>query len=379
MGKVPMSGAESDSPCPFRGIRDDPPLFSSQPPATVPPEAPYWRFYVSSKYAFSLPYPDDWSIAMEDVPVENGDAPWIEGVVLVGGTPPHDYCCIHVSLRNSSVADGNWHSADGTPVRLVDYGDVPSILREYALSSFHACSILHERPLTWAGLEGSLLVYRHRGLKKLTDPLGSPVVEYSALLWGSGVTYNIIIECSESRLHSSYGQLQHMLEHLHLSPARPGAHGEASEHRSQDQPRSATPDSGSLSDRAECVYGGGGMKMSWWKKLFTRTPAEGGNTAHLKVSKEAGVITMEGSVEALSMDLDNANREFGEMYYQCPKCRYSIRINDVGKMMLKADVQVFRSQFGDRQCKRCGHRFTAHEQVMSGSCPDFDYETETQR
>lgn len=104
-------------------------------------------------------------------------------------------------------------------------------------------------------------------------------------------------------------------------------------------------------------------------------PIDGGPQA---ARGPAGLV-FSGSVESLSEELGKADAEFGEMFYQCPECGYSVRINDIGKMMLKSGGEAFRSQFGKKTCKRCGHLFVAYENTKKGRCPDFDYATSTQR
>ena len=99
----------------------------------------------------------------------------------------------------------------------------------------------------------------------------------------------------------------------------------------------------------------------------------------LEVSHDPGVTVISGSVESWSEELSKADAEFGEMFYQCPQCRYSIRINDIGKLMLKTRVETFKSQFGQKTCKRCGQVFVAYDHVKKGRCPDFDYAADTQR
>jgi hypothetical protein len=119
--------------------------------------------------------------------------------------------------------------------------------------------------------------------------------------------------------------------------------------------------------------------MSWWKRLFGRQPDSRKSSDGLSVSREPQFTVISGDLESWARELGETDAEFGEMYYQCPKCAYSVRINDIGKMMLKTGVQTFKSQFGERKCKKCGHGFIAHENVRKGNCPDFDYGSNTQR
>jgi hypothetical protein len=99
----------------------------------------------------------------------------------------------------------------------------------------------------------------------------------------------------------------------------------------------------------------------------------------MQISRSPAFTVISGSIESWVEELNKTDAEFGEMFYQCPNCRYSIRINDIGKMMLKTGVQTFRSQFGERKCKKCGHLFVACDNTKKGHCPDFDYATDTQR
>jgi len=119
--------------------------------------------------------------------------------------------------------------------------------------------------------------------------------------------------------------------------------------------------------------------MGWWKRLLCWGSSESETPKGLETSKTPGFTVISGSVESWAEELNKTGAEIGEMFYQCPKCGYSIRINDIGKMMLKTGVQTFKSQFGERKCKKCGHAFMAFDNVKKGNCPDFDYGTNTQR
>jgi len=104
---------------------------------------------------------------------------------------------------------------------------------------------------------------------------------------------------------------------------------------------------------------------------------------NLNITKTSGegftILEVSGSIEALAAELRTTSAEVGEVHYSCPACGYSIRINDIGQMMIKQDIQTFKSQFGERKCKKCAHNFIAYEHVKKGKCPDFDYVTNTQR
>jgi rubredoxin len=65
---------------------------------------------------------------------------------------------------------------------------------------------------------------------------------------------------------------------------------------------------------------------------------------------------------------DEVNRnaeEMGEMYFDCPKCSAAQRINNIGKMMLKANPAALSSM----KCNKCGHTFDAGRRVKFGTCP----------
>ena len=77
-------------------------------------------------------------------------------------------------------------------------------------------------------------------------------------------------------------------------------------------------------------------------------------------------------VRVLSFTSEQVNQQaadMGEMYFDCPKCGNAQRINNVGKMMLKANPGAFSSM----KCAKCGHTFDAGPRVKFGKCPGFDY------
>lgn len=57
------------------------------------------------------------------------------------------------------------------------------------------------------------------------------------------------------------------------------------------------------------------------------------------------------------------------MYFDCPECGFCDRINNMGKVMLKANPAALSSV----DCKKCGHKFDAGPRVKFGKCPGFDY------
>ncbi len=175
-----------------------------------------WITYRSEKYDFSFSYPPDWSIYMEDVAVEATPTPWIEAIVLIAGTPPDAYLGFHVSLRQAGVLEGLWKRPDGSEAHVADVKEIPSIRREHILASFHSPIILDEQNVKLAGLRGNLLSYQHFGLKKATERLDSPLLEHSCLLYGDGVTYEIIIEYSESVVEKYHLPLLLIINQLEL-------------------------------------------------------------------------------------------------------------------------------------------------------------------
>ncbi len=58
-----------------------------------------------------------------------------------------------------------------------------------------------------------------------------------------------------------------------------------------------------------------------------------------------------------------------EMYFDCPKCGHSARINNVGKTSFQGNPSSFRNT----PCSKCGHAFDAGPGVKFGQCPGFDY------
>jgi rubredoxin len=98
--------------------------------------------------------------------------------------------------------------------------------------------------------------------------------------------------------------------------------------------------------------------MGLFSKLFSR-------------NKEAEAPAA-GGYRVLSASSEEVNRhseEMGEMYFDCPKCNAAQRINNIGKMMLKANPAAFSSM----KCSKCGHMFDAGPRVKFGKCPGFDY------
>ncbi len=72
---------------------------------------------------------------------------------------------------------------------------------------------------------------------------------------------------------------------------------------------------------------------------------------------------------ASSDEINKHSEEMGEMYYDCPKCKTAQRINNIGKMMLKANPAAFRNT----TCPKCNHTYDAGPRVKFGKCPGFDY------
>ena len=60
-----------------------------------------------------------------------------------------------------------------------------------------------------------------------------------------------------------------------------------------------------------------------------------------------------------------------EMYFDCPKCGHSARINNVGKTSFQGNPSSFRNT----PCSKCGQTFDAGPRVKFGQCPGFDYST----
>jgi hypothetical protein len=186
-------------------------------PNTDSPRIPHdWRTYRSEEHEVSFPYPTGWSVHLENAALENIAYPWIEAVVLVGGMPPDAYLAFHVSLRRRGAFQGNWKHADGSEGPVSSRAEITSIRRQCILASFHSAKLLEERDTEVAGLSGQVLSYRHFGLKKATNPLNTAVWEHSCLLCGDGITYDLIIECSESLVEKYQQPLQLVLAELQL-------------------------------------------------------------------------------------------------------------------------------------------------------------------
>jgi hypothetical protein len=103
--------------------------------------------------------------------------------------------------------------------------------------------------------------------------------------------------------------------------------------------------------------------MSLLGRLFGRkAPASISNDGS---SGGAGFRAVHMSSEEVNHHAD----DIGEMYYDCPKCGQAERINNMGKMMLKANPAAF----GAMTCRKCNHVFDAGLRVKFGKCPGFDY------
>jgi ribosomal protein S27AE len=74
-------------------------------------------------------------------------------------------------------------------------------------------------------------------------------------------------------------------------------------------------------------------------------------------------------ISASSEEVNQNAAQMGEMYFDCPKCGNAQRINNVGKMMLKANP----ASFSNMKCTKCGATFDAGPRVKFGKCPGFDY------
>jgi hypothetical protein len=102
--------------------------------------------------------------------------------------------------------------------------------------------------------------------------------------------------------------------------------------------------------------------MSLLGRLFGRKPSPSQSDSS---SGRIGYRVLELSGEEVHRQAD----EMGEMYYDCPNCGQAERINNMGKMMLKANAEAFCAM----TCRKCGQLFDAGPRVKFGKCPGFDY------
>ena len=94
--------------------------------------------------------------------------------------------------------------------------------------------------------------------------------------------------------------------------------------------------------------------MGFFSKIFSRSERSEPSTA-------GGYRVVSATSEEVNRNAD----EMGEMYFDCPKCNAAQRINNIGKMMLKANPAAFSSM----KCNKCGHTFDAGRRVKFGTCP----------
>ena len=65
-------------------------------------------------------------------------------------------------------------------------------------------------------------------------------------------------------------------------------------------------------------------------------------------------------------DSDQASKQKGEMYFQCPKCGTYERVNNIGKTMIASDPDAFTSI----DCVNCKHNYNARTRLKNGNIPN---------
>jgi hypothetical protein len=101
--------------------------------------------------------------------------------------------------------------------------------------------------------------------------------------------------------------------------------------------------------------------------FFTRLFSGGkGNAESSSAGASGGGFRV---VTATSEEVNRNSEEMGEMYFDCPKCQTAQRINNMGKMILKANPDAF----SNTTCQKCGRVYNAGPRVKFGKCPGFDY------